>query len=220
MEEQILGAVATDAWAHPSWSHMPAHPTRFNPAQELNSEPYSRVPTSPYPSGLVCGRASLVRTGLALRPPALSPPTRRPREGETLARVLPAAAVDQCSRALPPSSPWTPAASGPCRRAPTARAAPSAREVSSFSSSLGLAVTVLWVRLGRVSSCASLGGSAVRRSRLGCGLRGSVGFAAVAGGEGSGVLGTWSGLDLVFFRLVSRGAEGSPPFRDVQEFCF
>ena len=47
MEEHILGAVATDAWAHPSWSHMPAHPTRFNPAQELNSEPYSRVPTSP-----------------------------------------------------------------------------------------------------------------------------------------------------------------------------
>ena len=71
--------------------------------------------------------------------------------------------------------------------------------MSSFSSSLGWAVAVLWVRLGRVSSCASLGGSAVRRSRLGCGLRGSVGFAAVAGGEGSGVLGTWSGLDLVFF---------------------
>ena len=145
------------------------------------------------------------RLGLALRPPSLST-TRRPREGETLARVLPAAAVDQCSRALPPSSPWTPAASGPCRRAPTARAAPSAREVSSFSSSLGWAVAVLWVRLGRVSSCASLGGSAVRRSRLGCGLRGSVGFAAVAGGEGSGVLGTWSGLDLVFFSIGFPGS--------------
>jgi len=33
-----------------------------------------------------------------------------------------------------------------------------------------------------------------------------VGFAAVAGGEGSGVLGTWSGLDLVFFSIGFPGS--------------
>lgn len=149
------------------------------------------------------------------KPPHLSRlfSTRRPRGSETLARVLPAAAFDQDASSLSASPPWTQNASASRRGAPTARAARSAREVSSFSSSgeYGLAVASRKVRLSRGYSWSSLVGSALRRSRLRWELRRSVAFAAALVFVFSLIIGSIGSLERprMFFVFSLIGLRGS-----------